>query len=214
MSYEVLKTIRGRDYRYMVESWRDPETGKVRNTWRYLGKAGGDAPPRRRLAAAQTRAILAAALARLLEHTPWTEITAQAIAGEAGVTPGTLYRHFSSRDEVLQACAQDANLRLERHLTQLHVIASDVDAERARLRSWLFALWASGVPGSPARDRSAKRRRAFERYLELLWVHGYAAIAARDRAGVAIALALILDVQLRSEECAALADAVERLIFA
>jgi AcrR family transcriptional regulator len=213
MSYEVRKTIRGRDYRYMVESYRDPETGKVRNRWRYLGKAGGEVPPRRRVRAAQTQANLTAALERLLGCAPWDEITVHAIAAEAGVTPATFYRHFSSRDDVLQARAKDANDQLDARLTLLHAIASDVDQERARLRAWLFALWASGAAGTPARDRRAQRGRMFERYLELLWVHGYTAIAARDRPGVAMALALIVTAQVRKEEYAALASTVERLIF-
>lgn len=223
MSYEVLKTIRGRDYRYMVESYRDPQTGKVRNKWRYLGKAHGPAPPRRRARAGQTRANLTAALERLLERTPWDEITAHAIAAEAGVTPATLYRYFSSRDDVLQACVSDANDRFDARLAQLHAIAPDLNRERARLREWTIALWASGTSGTMARDRDARRRRAFERYLELLWVHGYTTIVARDRPGLAMALSLIVQAflyravvgraQLRDEEHKALASAIERLIF-
>jgi AcrR family transcriptional regulator len=213
MSYEVRKTIRGRDYRYMVESHRDPETGKVRNTWRYLGKAGGEVLPRRRLRAAATRANLAAALGRLLGRTPWGKITVHAIAAEAGVAPATFYRHFSSRDEVLQAYDKDAKDQLQRSLTQLHAIAGDADQERARLRSWLFALWISGPAVMGARDRGAQHGRMFERYLELLWVHGYTTIVARDRPGLATALSLILDAQLRKEQHAELASTIERLIF-
>jgi AcrR family transcriptional regulator len=213
MSYEVVKTIRGRDYRYMVESYRDPETGRVRNRWRYLGRAHGEAAPRRRVAGARTRANLTAALERLLGHTAWNKITAIAIAAEAGVTPATLYRHFSSRDEVLQAYAKDANRHFETHLTHLHAIANDVDRERERLRAWLLALWASGAVVTPERDRGAQRSRMFERYLELLWVHGYATIVARDRSALAIALSLIVTTRVRKEEYQALASAIERLIF-
>jgi len=211
MSYEVRKTIRGRDYRYLVESYRDPETGKVRNTWRYLGKAGSEVLPRRRLRAAATRANLTAALGRLLGRTPWAEITVRAIAAEARVAPATFYRHFASRDKVLQAYDKDANDQLQRSLTQLHAIASDADQERARLRAWLFP-WMSGA-AVMGRDRGAQHGRMFERYLELLWVHGYTTIVARDRPGLATALSLILDAQLRKEQRTELASTIERLIF-
>jgi AcrR family transcriptional regulator len=236
MSYEVVKTIRGRDYRYMVESYRDPETGKVRNKWRYLGKGQGEAPPRRRARAEETRAKLTGALEGLLEGTPWSEITAHDIAAQAGVAPATLYRYFSSRDDVLAGAAAHANDLLDARLAELHHLARDRGSERARLRTWvialvkdppgsavLVALAASGTSEALARDRNAQRRRAFERYFELIAAHGYATIPPADRPGLALALSLIVQAfsyrtiigraQLRDEEYAALASAVERLVF-
>lgn len=214
MSYEVRKTIGGREYRYLVESYRDPETGKPRNKWRYLGKALGGSPPRRRAAGAQTRANLTAALGRLLGRTAWDEITARDIAAEAGVTPATLYRYFASRDDLLRDWSKGANDRFETRLTQLHAIANDVDAERARLRAWLLALWASGVADRAANEHRARHVRMFERYLELLCVHGYATIVARDRPALAVAVSLMVPAQVRKDEHQALAGAIERLIFA
>jgi AcrR family transcriptional regulator len=217
MAYEVVKTIRGRDYRYMVESYRDPQTGKVRNKWRYLGKGHGEAPPRHRPRAEETRAKLTAALEALLERTPWSEITAYAIAAQAGVTPATFYRYFSSRDAVLAGAAARANDLLDARLRELHDVARDRESERARLRNWLIAL-VKEPPGSAALvgltgDRNAQRRRAFERYFELIVAHGYATIPPADRPGLALALSLIGRAKLRDEEYAALANAVERLVF-
>ncbi len=37
MAYEVTKRIKGRDYRYRVEGYRDPESGKRKTRWQYLG---------------------------------------------------------------------------------------------------------------------------------------------------------------------------------
>jgi len=236
MSYEVVKTIRGRDYRYMVESYRDPQSGKVRNKWRYLGKAHGKAPPRRRIRADETRAKLTRALEDLLEATPWKDVTAHEIAVRAGVAPATLYRYFSSREDVLQSAAAHANDQLDARLAELQHIGGDRESERARLRALLIALVrdppasavlvalaASGMSGSLARDRNARRRRAFERYFELIAAHGYATIPHSERSGLALALSLIVQAfsyravyapeQLRDEEYAALANAVERLIF-
>jgi len=47
MAHEVIKKVGRRAYRYRVESYRDPETKKVRSRWRYLGVAapGDSASP-------------------------------------------------------------------------------------------------------------------------------------------------------------------------
>ena len=42
VAYKVTKRIGGRAYLYRVESQRDPETGRRRNRWTYLGRAPGD----------------------------------------------------------------------------------------------------------------------------------------------------------------------------
>ncbi len=235
MSYEVTKTIRGRDYRYKVESYRDPQSGKVRNRWHYLGKGHGEAP-RRRTSAADTRAKLMAALKRLLDRQAWGDITALDIAAEAGVAPATLYRYFQSREAVLQACAIDANDLLDLRLAELLHVADDVTAERTRLRAWtvalvkdppgsavLLALSSSGLSETVAQDRNLRRRRAFERYFDALAQRGFIAVAPTERIRIATALSLIVQAfsfravmgraQLAGDEYAAVAHAVDRLIF-
>ena len=220
MSYEVVKRIRGRDYRYLVESYRDPETGKVRNAWRYLGKAGGAPAARRRAGAGETRSRVVRALEDLLRRESWSRITARRIAAQAGVAPATLYRYFSSREDVLTAAAICANDRLEARLTDLQRVAGDRENERARLRAWVIAVVKdaprSPVPAAFAGDGHAQHRRAFERYFELLAAHGHVTLAHRERPGLALTLSQIVGTQwrLRDEEYAALAGAVERLIFA
>ena len=71
MAHEVLKRVGANAYRYRVENYRDPATGKVRGRWTYLGKApaagdGAAAPaPRRR--SSDSRERLLAALGREAE---------------------------------------------------------------------------------------------------------------------------------------------------
>ena len=37
MAFETTKRIKGRDYRYRVEAYRDPQMGKRKTRWQYLG---------------------------------------------------------------------------------------------------------------------------------------------------------------------------------
>lgn len=238
MSYEVTKTIGGGRYRYEVESYRDPESGKTKTKWRYLGKAEGDTPPRRRVRADETRARLTSALERLLASRDWNGITAHEVAVEAGVAPATLYRYFTSRDDVLLGCAMRAIESSDRRLDELADVAGDIETERTRLRAWaistindtsastvLLALWSAGLAKDEVtRARNERRRAAFETYLSQLVVLGYVSLEPSAVRELAIALALIVQAfsyrvvlgraELGGEECDALAGAVERLIFA
>lgn len=236
MAYEVIKTIGTGKYRYQVESYRDPESGKIRNKWRYLGKADGDRAPRRRARAENTRDKLLSALERLLCHTTWQQISAHEIAAEAGVAAATLYRYFSSRDELLLACGSRANEELDTRLAELENIAGTLIEERARLHAWtmsliadaaksavLLALWSSGLSREDVvRERNEHRRAAFASYLERLRDLGYIP-ADRDVADGAIALALVVQAfsyrallgrtPLKRDESTALSNAVVRLVF-
>ncbi len=175
---------------------------------------------------------------RLLATADWKNITAHDIAVEAGVAPATLYRHFTSRDDVLLACVFHAFEALDARLEALTRTASDIDAERARLREWtistiddtsasavLLAAWSSGLlKDEVAHERNEHRRAAFETYLARLTKLGYVTLGNRAARDIAIALALIVQAfsyrvvlgraEVHGEEQDALADAVERLIFA
>lgn len=238
MSYEVIKAIGGGRYRYNVQSYRDPESGKTRTRWQYLGKAEGAQPQPRRRRAGETRARLISALERRLASVDWTNITARDVAVEAGVAPATFYRYFTSREELLRACAERAIGELDARFTELLDVAGDVASERARLRQWtmttvndttgsavLIAVWSSALAKAElAHERNQRRRSAFEEYLSRLKTCGYIALEAHAARELAIALALIVQafsyrvvlgrVELLAEECNALAEAVERLIFA
>ena len=104
MSYEVTKRVGERAYRYRVESVRDPDSGKRRNRWTYLGRAESGAvtraAPRRRTDA---RERLLDALERLIADRDFATLTADAIAVEAGLAHGTFYRHFRDKRHALLA---------------------------------------------------------------------------------------------------------------
>jgi AcrR family transcriptional regulator len=237
MSYEVIKTIRGRKYRYEVESYRDPETGKVRNKWRYAGKVEGDVAPKHRRRADETRASLTGALERILQTTFWHDVTVSAIARGAGVAEATFYRYFKSRNDVLLACAERLFSEGDVQLDALLEIAETPQLERGRLREWahaivsnphgsavFFALWLSGAAADLRQRRLERRREVFRDYLLRLEEKRYIAIDRDEVDRLAAELALliqafgyrtILDRQpLTDAESVAVGAMIERLVWA
>ncbi|KXP00059.1 TetR/AcrR family transcriptional regulator [Tsukamurella pseudospumae] len=67
-----------------------------------VDQAGGYG--RQRAAAARNRALIVNAARELFAEDPHATLTA--VAGRAGVGPGTLYRHFPTRDDLLLAAYQ------------------------------------------------------------------------------------------------------------
>jgi len=60
VAYEVIKRVGGRAYRYRVESYRDPETRRVRGKWTYLGRVEGEgtlSPERQARPSSRTRLL-------------------------------------------------------------------------------------------------------------------------------------------------------------
>jgi AcrR family transcriptional regulator len=236
MAYEVIKTIGGRPYRYRVESARDPETGRVRNKWTYVGKADGAAPVKRRTTGDETKARLKDAFSRLVEREAWADVTAGAVAREAGLAPGTFYRHFKDRLELLDLCTDEANAALDARLTELLAIAETRDAERERVRVWavellrrptaspgLIRLWSEVRAGDGVRvHRRNARIDAFAAFIETLRARGFAA-AVGDVRPLAIALSLALEQlarrtsyerrPLEDDDYAAASATFDRLVF-
>lgn len=236
MAYEVLKKIGGREYRYRVESYRDTDTGRVRNRWTYIGKAGDDAPPvKRRRPESQTRARLIDAFLLLIDRMPWSEVTVGAVAAEAGVAHGTFYRHFHDRHELLEYCTRQANETLDARLAELTVIAPTVHEERARLRAWvadlmrrpvapagLMRTWAELALASLRRTRRRARIEAFSNYISALRERGFAVTLGEPRP---LAIALTFETEMLSrrtaheqallseDEYAAATETFDRLLF-
>ena len=133
MAYEVIKRVSGRAYRYRVESFRDPETRRVRGRWTYLGRVDAaeaglpERPPKPR-----SRERLLDAVARLLADRDAETLSAGLIATEAGVAYGTFYRYFTDRAHAVREA-------LLRHGPSL----GDVDG-----------LFAAGGPGTSAEERA------------------------------------------------------------
>jgi AcrR family transcriptional regulator len=210
MAYEVTKTIAGRPYRYLVESVRDPETGKRRNRWTYLGRVAGEQPaaarPKRR---GNAREILLDAFERLLETRDFAAVTADAIATEAGLAHGTFYRHFKDKRAALRAALDRVR---ERVTVVVNVLLDDIGrpAEaRAGIRTFIETILRSPAE-HPAllrtyhalvlrdeelardrRERKEKGLRILTDHLEALRSRGLATL--HDPAATAAVLLAMLD---------------------
>ena len=217
MAHEVVKHVGKRAYRYRVESYRDPATGKVRGRWTYLGRAEPDgeqlARSLERARPAVTREKLLCALADLLETEPWSAVTAGEVSKKAGVAHGTFYRYFRDKREALHAAFDRWRDELERERPALVGPLGARDDERERLRAWVALPFAAGIarPGllrawftvvaeDPAWqiERAAKRAQRVEEfagYLERL-VEGRL-IEPVDARGLATALLAIVEGQFR-----------------
>jgi AcrR family transcriptional regulator len=156
LSYEVTKRIKGRDYRYRVESARDPETGRAGTRWVYLGKLedGKLVAPLRSVARRVTHDEIVAVTAKLLESRDASRVTVSVIAHHAGISPGTFYRHFQDRDAAFSAALTALCEQSFDELPSLDPPIGTPAAERARLNGWFEAL-----------HESALRGRAFRWYL-------------------------------------------------
>lgn len=138
VAYEVIKRVSGRAYRYRVESYRDPETRRVRGKWTYLGRVEGEGTlsPERK-ARPSSRDRLLDAVERLLETNELATISTGMVASEAGLAYGTFYRHFRDlahvvRDAMVRETAngEALNERFSEPLTE-------ATAERQKLVAWV-----------------------------------------------------------------------------
>ncbi|MGO9156090.1 TetR/AcrR family transcriptional regulator [Mycobacterium sp.] len=68
--------------------------------------------PTRRMPRAQRREQILAAATRAFSRGGFTNTSLDLIAGEAGVTPVILYRHFASKADLYRAVLETANTRL------------------------------------------------------------------------------------------------------
>jgi AcrR family transcriptional regulator len=241
MAHEVVKQVGTRAYRYSVESYRDPASGKVRGRWTYLGRVDAGTEPRRRgaEASAVTRERLLEALERLLEGEDFARIGADDIATEAGVAHGTFYRHFGNKRAALIAVFERAKAEIERSRPSFDAPLGDLDAERRRVRGWVesalgsplgrpgflrawYATIATDVELSEARRaRRADSAAAFAAYLARLDSAGLARIERPE--SLANALLALFDGVFRSAvldaaridatTVAGASDVFERAIF-
>ncbi len=149
MAYEVTKRIKGRDYRYRVESRTNPETGRPASHWTYLGKLedGQLIAPARPVAHRVTRDEIVAITAKLLETRAASRVTVAVIAHHAGISPGTFYRHFADRDAAFGAALATLAEQCVDELPALDAPVGTRDAERARFGDWFTSLHQAVVRG-------------------------------------------------------------------
>lgn len=149
MAYEVTKRIKGRDYRYRVESRTNPETGRPATRWTYLGKLEGGLliAPARPVMHRVTRDDIVAVTAKLLETRAASRVTVAVIAHHAGISPGTFYRHFSDRDAAFSAALATLAEQCVEELPALDTPVGTREAERARFGDWFTSLHQAVVRG-------------------------------------------------------------------
>ena len=138
MAYEVIKRVSGRAYRYRVESYRDPETRRVRGKWTYLGRVEGEGTlsPERK-ARPSSRERLLDAVERLLETNELSTISTGMVASEAGLAYGTFYRHFRDLAHVVRDAMVRETANLEKLNERFSEPVGDTAAERAKVVSWV-----------------------------------------------------------------------------
>jgi AcrR family transcriptional regulator len=153
VSYEVTKRIKGRDYRYRVESARHPETGRAATRWTYLGRLedGELIAPARTVAKRVTHDEIVAVTARLLETRDASRVTVSVITHNAGISPGTFYRHFADRDAAFGAALTVLCEQCFDDLPALDPPALSLEDERARLNAWFEALHEAVLRGRALR---------------------------------------------------------------
>ena len=220
MAHEVIKHVGTRAYRYRVESYRDPDSKRVRSRWTYLGRVENEAEmgapratqsPRRERR--PTRDRLLDAFACVAEQRPFGEITAGRVAEEAGLAHGTFYRYFRDKRAILLAAVERVRAEIERERPSFDPPYGSRISEQARVRAWTDALarvpvspgiiraWYDALDHDPSlaglrATRVAERTLALETYLVGL-------VAARTidverPASLAMALTLLVDAAYRS----------------
>ena len=141
MAYEATKRVKGRDYRYRVEGYRDPWTGRTRRRWYYMGRVledGAIAAPSSHWRRA-SREQIAAAAAKLLEARDASHVTVSVIARQAGISPATFYRYFPDRTSALAAALAVLCDRIFGNMS-LDGPLGTREEEARRVRGWLDGL--------------------------------------------------------------------------
>lgn len=195
MAYEVTKRISGSDYRYRVEGYRDPQTGRQRTRWQYLGRLvdGVTLTPQTRRGQRVTQEKIIVATAELLDSRDAARVTVAVIAQHAGVSQATFYRYFRDRKAAFSAALSHLCDRTISMLPSLENGPIGTRAEESRrIFSWLESMLRSMLRQRAFRwsfsnsDRS-KAKAQIER--SLLKVDAYAMLAAYlrrlDAAGIA-----------------------------
>ncbi len=137
MAYEVIKRVGGRAYRYRVESYRDPQTRRVRGKWTYLGRVEGEGTlsPERQ-ARPSSRSRLLNALEELLESRDLSALTTGIIASRAGLAYGTFYRYFKDVNHIVREAMLRQSATTDRLRDELFTDISSAVVERNKIKNW------------------------------------------------------------------------------
>jgi AcrR family transcriptional regulator len=157
MAYEVTKRIKGHDYRYAVEAYRDPQTQRRKTRWQYLGAVKNgevQVPVERSQRKAVTRDDIVAATANLLAFRDARHITVAVIASSAGISRSAFYRHFANQQEAMDAAFDRIVEDVRSQLPALDETPATISEAKVLLRDYCEAM-----------HRSLEAQSAFERLL-------------------------------------------------
>lgn len=145
MAYEVTKRIKGHDYRYVVESYRDPQTKRRKTKWTYVGALDGDGvrTPVVRTRKHVTKGDVVAAVAKLLEFRDPEHVTVSVIAREAGISRSTFYRYFPDERKVFNAALLKICDDFLLSLPSLDCSVRTIEEARATFRRWCESRFSS-----------------------------------------------------------------------
>jgi AcrR family transcriptional regulator len=138
MAYEVTKRIKGHDYRYVVESYRDPQTKRRKTKWTYVGALDGDGvrAPVVRARKHVTKDDVIAAVARLLESRGPEHVTVSVIAKEAGISRSTFYRYFPDERKAFNTALSKVRDEFLLSLPSLDNSVRTIEEARVTFRQW------------------------------------------------------------------------------
>jgi len=144
MAYEVIKRVSGRAYRYRVESFRDPETKRVRGKWTYIGRVEGEGTlSAERKARPSSRDRLLDALERLLETQDLAALSTGMVASEAGLAYGTFYRYFKDINAAVCETMMRHSETIDRMCERFAEPLATRDVEAAKIVAWAEEVLAS-----------------------------------------------------------------------
>lgn len=141
MAYEVTKRIKGHDYRYVVESLRDPQTKRRKARWTYVGALDVDGvrAPVVRSRKRVTKDDVVAAVAKLLEFRDPEHVTVSVIAKEAGISRSTFYRYFPDEQNAFNAALLKICDEFLVSLPSLDNSVGTIQEARTTFRRWCEA---------------------------------------------------------------------------
>jgi AcrR family transcriptional regulator len=140
VAQEIIKRVGERAYRYRVDRIKDPATGRSRAKWTYLGRLEEGLPSPAPLRAVATRTRLISSLERLLERTDYNDLTADAVAREAGVAHGTFYRYFKDKRDAVGAALDRVKETIDSARPRFDSEIGSREDERRRVRAWVTSV--------------------------------------------------------------------------
>jgi AcrR family transcriptional regulator len=115
-----------------------PDADESRRTADQPGTAAGERPNRKVARGEATRGQLIAIATRMFADRGYEDTSIEAVLREAGVSRGSLYHHFASKEALFEAVAEEVETRVgAQTAAAAEGSASPVDALRAGFLAWI-----------------------------------------------------------------------------